>query len=165
MHPYLDFLCSKTLSSLFGSWAGSCSHQPMWQQWLNDLFHFVSNHIEIQFIHILSCDFESNRIRDCEHLGLRQRLTTSETDQQWHWGSWQRWSVNCWRRVLSVNNRHLLADDFARGYTSMGSRALKSDATDLPHSSFDLLQPTLFRGTPKVDLMSTVWPPGPPKVS
>ena len=113
----------------------------MWQQWLNDLFHFVSNHIEIQFIHILSCDFESNRIRDCEHLGLRQRLTTSETDQQWHWGSWQRWSVNCWRRVLSVNNRHLLADDFARGYTSMGFRALKSDATDLPHSSFELLHP------------------------
>ena len=72
--------------------------------------------------------------------------------------------MNCWRRVLSVNNRHLLADEFARGYTSMGSRALKSDATDLPHSSFELLHPALFRGTPKVDLMSTVWRPPPLKV-
>ena len=46
----------------------------------------------------------------------------------------------------------------------MGSCALKSDATYLQHSSFELLQPTLFRGTPKVDLMSTVWRPPPFKV-
>ena len=41
---------------------------------------------------------------------------------------------------------------------------LNFDATDLPHSSFEPLYPKLFRGTPEVDLVSTVWPPDLPKV-
>ena len=41
---------------------------------------------------------------------------------------------------------------------------LNFDATDLPHSSFEPLYPKLFRGTPEVDLVSTVWPSDLPKV-
>ena len=41
---------------------------------------------------------------------------------------------------------------------------LNFDATDLPNSSFEPLYPKLFGATPEVDLVSTVWPPGPPKV-
>ena len=41
---------------------------------------------------------------------------------------------------------------------------LNFDATDLPNSSFEPLYPKLFRGTPEVDLVSTVWPPDLPKV-
>ena len=41
---------------------------------------------------------------------------------------------------------------------------LNFDATDLPNSSFEPLYPKLFRGTPKVDLVSTVWPPDLPIV-
>ena len=41
---------------------------------------------------------------------------------------------------------------------------LNFDATNLPNSSFEPLYPKLFRGNPEVDLVSTVWPPGPPKV-
>ena len=37
---------------------------------------------------------------------------------------------------------------------------LTFDATDLPHSSFEPLYPKVFRGTPEVDLVSTVWRPG-----
>ena len=40
---------------------------------------------------------------------------------------------------------------------------LNFDATDLPHSSLEPLYPNVFRGTPEVDLVSTVWPPGRPK--
>ena len=45
-----------------------------------------------------------------------------------------------------------------------GCCGLNFDATDLPHSSFEPLYPKLFRGTPEVDLVSTVWPPDLPKV-
>ena len=41
---------------------------------------------------------------------------------------------------------------------------LNFDATDLPNSQFEPLYPKLFRGTPEVDLVSTVWPPDLPKV-
>ena len=41
---------------------------------------------------------------------------------------------------------------------------LNFDATDLPNSYFELLYPKLFRGTPEVDLVSTVWPPDLPKL-
>ena len=46
----------------------------------------------------------------------------------------------------------------------LGSCNHNFDATDLPHSSFEPLYPKLFRGTPEVDLVSTVWPPDLPKV-
>ena len=42
--------------------------------------------------------------------------------------------------------------------------SLNFDATDLPNNKFEPLYPKVFRGTPKVDLVSTVWPPGLPKV-
>ena len=38
----------------------------------------------------------------------------------------------------------------------------KFDATGLPHASFEALYPTVFRGSPEVDL---AWPPAPPKVA
>ena len=42
---------------------------------------------------------------------------------------------------------------------------LNFDATDLPKfEQFEQLYPKLFRGTPEVDLVSTVWPPDLPKV-
>ena len=40
---------------------------------------------------------------------------------------------------------------------------LNFDAIDLPYSSFKLLYPNFFKGTQNVDLVSTVWPPAPPK--
>ena len=47
----------------------------------------------------------------------------------------------------------------------LGSCMLNCDATDLPHSYFEPLYPKVFRGTPKVDLVSSVWPPAPSKVN
>ena len=38
---------------------------------------------------------------------------------------------------------------------------LNFDANDLPHSQFEPLYPKVFRGTPEVDLLSTIWRPGP----
>ena len=38
------------------------------------------------------------------------------------------------------------------------------DATNHPQSSFESLYPKNFRGSPKVDLMSTLWGPGYPKI-
>ena len=42
---------------------------------------------------------------------------------------------------------------------------LNFDATDLPHSQFEPLYPKVFRVTLKVDLVSSVWPPAPSKLS
>ena len=52
----------------------------------------------------------------------------------------------------------------ARVFSLPACCGLNFDATDLPHSSFEPLYPKLFRGTPEVDLVSTVWPPDLPKV-
>jgi len=52
----------------------------------------------------------------------------------------------------------------ARDFFLPACCGLNFDATDLPNSSFEPLYPKLFRGTPEVDLVSTVWPPDLPKV-
>ena len=52
---------------------------------------------------------------------------------------------------------------------SLNMMRIKFDATDLPHhitfhSSFEPLYRNLFRGSPEVDLVSTVWRPDPSKL-
>ena len=52
----------------------------------------------------------------------------------------------------------------AREFFLLACCGLNFDATDLPNSSFEPLYPKLFRGTPEVDLVSTIWPTDLPKV-
>ena len=44
-------------------------------------------------------------------------------------------------------------------------RVRSSAGIDLPQRSFEALYSNVFRGTTEVELVSTVWPPAPPKVT